>query len=485
MNYLDLTIKELHNELVKKNVTPLDLVNESIRRAKEDDTNAFEYIMENEAIEMARKLTVPEVDNLLWGIPFAIKDNFSTKGVVTTASSNILKGYTPVYDSTVYKKLLELNAIPIGKTTLDELAMGGSGLTGHLGATYNPYDKTKKRIIAGSSCGSASVTASCIVPFAIGSDTGDSVRRPASYAGLVGVKPTWGLVSRYGLFPFCPSMDTVGFFTRSVFDAGIVLNAISGYDSLDATSMNKTQDDYMVSPTNELKGRKIAVVKEIVESISDDVVKFNFQKTLQYMKSCGAEINYVSIEKDILKAVFPTYFVITCAEATSNNANLDGIKFGLSSKGNTYIEVMKNSRTEGFGEMIKRRFVFGSYSLNKENQDEVFLKAKKIRRVIVDALNLVLRSNDVIYTPSTPSIAPFIDEEFDRLSDEYLIAGNYLCASNFGGMPGISIPIGFDKSMPFGGHIMGKIFDDKLVLNIANALEQFTGFYNLSSKEVK
>ena len=209
--YRGLSIEQLHELLVAKKVTPLELAKEAIELAKKDTNNAFEYIMENEALANASELKEPEVNNPLWGIPFVIKDNLSTKDVPTTASSNILRGYVPVFDATVVTKLKEAHAVPIGKATLDELAMGGSGTTGHLGTTYNPHDRSHTRLIGGSSCGSAAVTADGIVPFALGSDTGDSVRKPASYAGLVGLKPSWGRISRYGLFPFAPSLDRYKF----------------------------------------------------------------------------------------------------------------------------------------------------------------------------------------------------------------------------------------------------------------------------------
>ena len=230
MNYLDLSIEELHELLVKREVTPYELTKQAIALAKEDTNNAFEYICEKEALEFASSLTEPEVDNVFWGIPYVAKDNISTKGIFTTASSNILTGYVPVFDATVIRKLKNAKAVLIGKATLDELAMGGTGTTGHLGVTYNPYDPTHTYMVGGSSCGSAAAVARSIVPFALGSDTGDSIRKPSSYAGLVGLKPTWGRISRFGLFPFAPSWDHVGYFTRNVKDSALLLNLLAGRD---------------------------------------------------------------------------------------------------------------------------------------------------------------------------------------------------------------------------------------------------------------
>ena len=238
-NYKDLSIKELHALLVAKKVTPVELTKYVIELIKQDKNNAIEYLMEKEALELASSLGEPEENNLLWGIPFAIKDNLSTKNVPTCASSNILKGYVPVYNATVVEKLLNAKAIPVAKVTLDELAMGGTGTSGHLGMTFNPYDKSHTRLVGGSSCGSAALTAAGIVPFALASDTGDSIRKPASLAGLVGFKPTWSRISRYGLFPFAPSLDTVGYFTRNIDDAALLLNVLAGRDEKDSTSSTK------------------------------------------------------------------------------------------------------------------------------------------------------------------------------------------------------------------------------------------------------
>ena len=371
--YRGMSIEQLHKLLLEKKVTPLELAKDAIELAKKDSNNAFEYIMEEEAIEIAKSLNEPEVNNPLWGIPFVIKDNISTKNVPTTAGSNILRGYIPVYNATVVEKLYAAHAVPIGKVTLDELAMGGTGTTGHLGITFNPYDRKHERLVGGSSCGSAAATANGIVPFALASDTGDSTRKPASYAGLVGLKPTWGRISRFGLFPFCPSLDTVGIFTRSVKDCAYVLNAAAGEDRNDMTSSRLPVYDYAKDIEKFDKKRKIAVVQEIFDAVKDEDIKSTFLKTVAQLKSSGFTVEFTHLPVDLLSTLFPTYFVLSCAEATSNNANLDGIKFGPLSKGETYEEVMKNARTKGFSELIKRRFVIGSFALMKENQNDLFI----------------------------------------------------------------------------------------------------------------
>ena len=480
--YRGLSIEQLHELLVSKKVTPLEITKEAIELAKKDSNNAFEYIMEEEALQIAESLKEPEVDNPLWGIPFAIKDNMSTKGVPTTASSNILRGYVPVFDATVVAKLKEAHAVPIGKVTLDELAMGGTGTTGHLGITYNPYDRSHTRLIGGSSCGSAAVTADGIVPFALGSDTGDSTRKPASYAGLVGFKPSWGRISRYGLFPFAPSLDTIGIFSRSVKDAAIVLNATAGADRHDMTSSKMPVEDYVKDIEIADKTKKIAVVKEIFDAVKDEDIRKTFLNTVEKLKNEGFAVDFVSMPQDLLSTLFATYFVISCAEATSNNANLDGIKFGPLSKGDTYEEVMKDARTKGFSELIKRRFIIGSFALMKENQEELFIRAQRNRRLIVETLQKIYEKYDFIYLPAAPSVAPRINEVSDRLSDEYLIADNHLVLGNFAGLPSLTLPIGFKNNLPFGANVMGRAFDEKGVLKLAYEIERLTGLKNVVAK---
>ena len=479
MAYLHLSISELHNKLLNNEVTPLDLVKEAIEKAKSDKNNAFEYICEKEALEQVSKLDINKKNNLLWGIPYALKDNYSTKDIPTTASSNILNGYTPIFDAEVTKRLADQGAILIGKTTLDELAMGGSGTTGHLGKTFNPWDKTHTHIVGGSSCGSASVTASAIVPFAIGSDTGDSIRKPASHACLVGLKPTWGRISRFGLFPFAPSMDHVGFFTRNVYDSAILLSTLAGRDEKDATSSANKVDDYL-SFGRSIKGKRFGYIKEIFDSITNVNIKNTFLDLLNKLKEKGAEIIECHLDETLCKAIYTTYIVISCAEATSNNANLDGIKFGNRQDGETYEEIVINTRTNGFSELIKRRFVIGSYSLLKSNQEELFIKAQKVRHLIVDKINEILAVCDSIILPASPTTAPkFEGSNMDKLSDEYLIADNWMAIGNFGGFPSITIPLGFENNLPFGVNLTNKSFDEKNLFTLAKAVEDITGLADI------
>ncbi len=478
MHWLDQTISDIHQALVKKQVTPLQLVEEAIKRAKADQWNTFEKITEDLAIQQAKALTTPEVHQPFWGIPFVIKDNFSTQGIETTAGSNILNGYVPLYDATVYERLIKAKAILIGKTTLDELAMGGTGMTGHKGYQYNPFDPTKTRQIGGSSSGSAAAVSSGMVPFSLGSDTGDSVRKPASYAGLVGFKPSWGRISRFGLFPFAPSLDHVAYFTRSVEDAALLTNVLSGEDEKDATSSNLPLPVYHFYKT--IAGKKIAIIQEVMDSIQNPVILQGFYQTVEALKKAGARVDLIHYPLSLLQAIYPTYMTISCAEATSNNANLDGLKFGPGYQGKTYQDVMMQARTNGFSELIKRRFVIGSFVLMKENQEDLFLRAQRVRRMMVETLENIYRTYDVIYLPAAPTIAPKFTDSSDRLSSQYLIADSHLALGNFAGLPSVTIPLGFEQNMPFGANIMGRAFEEATTLEVAYVIEQFTGLKNLS-----
>lgn len=483
MKYMNLSLTEIHSALIKGEATPLELVKEAIELAKKDTNNAFEYICEKEALERVKSLDESKKDSLLWGIPVVIKDNYSTKDIPTTGSSNILNGYVPIFSSEVVLRLEKEGAIVIAKSTMDELAMGGTGTTGHLGITYNPWDKSKTRLVGGSSCGSAVAVSAGIVPYSIGSDTGDSVRKPASFAGLVGFKPTWGRISRFGLFPFATSLDHVAYFSRNVYDSAYLLNVLAGHDDKDFSSSFNKVEDYTSRINEGVKGKKIAVIKEIVDSIKDKEVLMAFNKSIAYLKNQGAIVELVSIDDKLLKAIYPTYIIISCAESTSNNANLDGIKFGNRIEGESFEEVMINTRTNGFSPLIKRRFVIGSFSLLKENQDELFVRAQKCRRLIVNAFNKVFESYDAIYDPASPSIATLIKSKSDALSNEYLIADNYMAFANMGGFPSITLPIGFEENMPFGANLTAKPFAESNLLAIANEIEKGTGLANLVAKE--
>ena len=468
----ELLIDEIRNKLDNKEITSDELFNEAINKANkfQKEYNSFVTIMDSKE-EM-------ESNTVLSGIPYALKDNISTKGILTTGSSNILKDYVPVYDATVYKKLKEAGAVMVGKTVLDELAMGGTGTTGHTGIVRNPWNK--ERLIGGSSAGSAASVALGIVPFSIGSDTGDSIRKPAAFGGVVGFKPTYGRVSRYGLFPFATSLDTIGVFARSVRDVSYVMDVIKGHDNKDMTSLPNEDILYSDNLDNSVKGKKLFYIKEALENNSNNEelnkILDNFYDTIDKAKKVGFTVEEVSIDKKILEAIYPAYNVISCAEATSNNSNLTGISFGSRIDGKDINDIMMKTRTEGFSELIKRRFVIGSYVLQKENQEKLYLNACRVRRLIVDKINELFKEYDGLIMPATEKIAPKFDEASDKLSDEYLILGNHLVIGNFGGFPSISIPSGFVDKMPVSINITGRAKEDNLVLNMANEIEKVLGF---------
>ena len=484
---IEKTIEELRIDLDSKKVTSSELVKESLELAHkyQDEYNSFVTICDDASAS-------EEVTGPLSGIPCAIKDNLSTRGILTTASSNILKNYVPFFDATVVEKLKKAGAVNVGKTVLDELAMGGTGTTGHTGPTRNPWDKD--RLIGGSSCGSAASVALGIVPFALGSDTGDSIRKPAAYGGIVGYKPTYGLVSRFGLFPFACSLDHVGCFTRSVKDVAYVLDCIKGQDKRDMTSLPNTKTSYAEEITTDIKGKKLFYIKEMLDrkTYTDDYdeeleeIITNFEKVVEDYKSLGATVEAVSLDVKLLEAVFPTYFAISCAEATSNNSNLTGIIFGPRGEGDSIEKIMFDARTKGFSELIKRRFVTGSFILQKENQEKLFLNAQRVRRLIVDKMTELFKTYDGMIAPASGSVAPkFKSETVDKLSMRNLILENHLAIGNFGGFPSITIPCGFVNKMPIGLNITSGVKKDLDTLNIAYALESIYSYKGQIAKEVK
>ena len=479
MSYLDNSIKDIHEALIDGKVTSAELTKESLERAHkyQEELNSFVTICDD---VKDNKVT----DNVLSGIPCAIKDNFSTNGILTTASSNILSDYVPVFDATAVTKLKAANMVMIGKTVLDELAMGGTGTTGHTGIVRNPWDS--KRMIGGSSAGSAASVARGIVPYALGSDTGDSIRKPAGYGGVVGYKPTYGLVSRWGLFAFASSLDHVGCFAKSTLDAAYVINQIKGQDGRDMTCFDSGDIDLVKDIDKDVTGKKLFYIKEIVDQMKDDKDYYdNFLQVINYAKELGMEVTEESVDIKVLNAIYPSYMAISCAEATSNNSNLTGIPFGNRKEGSTPDEVMINTRTEGFSELIRRRFVIGSFILQKENQDKLFLNAQRIRRLIVDKMTSLFEKYDGCIMPNAGSVAPLFDEEIDRLSEKYLLLENHLAIANFGGFPSITIPSGLINNMPVAINITGPIKEDASVFNMAYKLEGKIGFTPLSVKEEK
>lgn len=411
-----------------------------------------------------------EQTDLLWKVPVVLKDNISTKGVKTTASSRILDNYYPVYDATIVSKLRAAGAIFVAKSSMDELGMGGTNLTAATGKVNNPWDVS--RISGGSSGGSAALVAAGIVPLAIGTDTGDSVRKPAAYCGVVGLKPTYGRISRYGVIPYASSLDHVGLFTTNVQDAALSLRVLAGRDDHDMTSSYREVEAYDELIDTNIKGKRIGIIQNVCDAIKDERILQDFNCLLAKLTAQGAIIEPVLFDEKIMQALLPTYYIISNVEATANHSNLDGIRFGVREPGTNLSEIMTNSRTKGFGSNVRERFVIGSYSLFVENQDKIFRKAQKVRRVIVDQLQAKLASYDVLLAPATGGVAPLPDDSIDeKLSNAYLIAENHMLLGNFSGYPSITVPTSFVDGMPVAVNLLAKPFEETLMLSIASAIE--------------
>ena len=480
---MDKSITELHELLKNGKITSEELVKESLEKSKEveEKYNAFVTILDD---TKGKNVT----DSLVSGIPFGVKDNYSTKDVLSTGSSNTLKNYVPFYTATVVQKLFDAGAIMVNKTALDEFGMGGTGTTCHTGPVLNPWDKT--RMCAGSSSGSACAVASGVYPFALGSDTGDSIRKPAAYCGIVGYKPTYGMLSRYGLFPFASSLDHCGVLTRSVEDAAIVSDIMKGKDEHDMTSWDSSNIHLQESLTGDIKGKKLFYIKEICNlanypNASEELKMHlqNFDKTLDLLKEAGAEVEEISIDQRLLNAIASVYVVISCAEATSNMSNLTGIIFGPRSDKQNIFEMMKDHRTKGFSPLIKRRFVIGSYVLQKENQERYFKNAARVRRLIVDKMKELFKEYDALILPVSSGPAKKFDEDKDVIDDNTSVLEEHLQIGNFGGFPSITIPNGFVNDLPVGINITGNCYDDENVLNIAYTLEGMMPYKGQIAKE--
>lgn len=484
MSYMDKSIKEIHEALINKSVTSKELIHESLKKSHElqEKCNAFVTILDE-----VKEVEV--TDSLLSGIPYGIKDNYSTKGILSTGSSNTLKDYVPFFTATAIENLEKAGAVGVNKTALDEFGMGGTGTTCHTGSVKNPWNR--KRICGGSSAGSACAVAAGIYPFATGSDTGDSVRAPAAYCGIVGYKPTYGMISRYGLFPFASSLDHCGVLTRSVEDAAIVVDSMKGKDKKDMTTWDSSNIHLLASLNGDVKGKKLCYIKEIASlenypNASGELKSHleNFHKVLNKARELGIEIEEVSVDKKLLNAVYSTYVVISCAEATSNMSNLTGIIFGPRADGDDYVEMMKNYRTKGFSPLIKRRFIIGSYVLQAENKNRYFYNAQRVRRLIVDEWKKIFEKYDAVILPVKSGPARFLDKSLDSIDESDTILEEHLQIGNFGGFPSITIPCGFIDDMPVGLNITGNCYDDENVLNIAYALESMMPYKGQIAKEV-
>lgn len=486
MNYMSKSIEELHEDLKSGRVTSKELIKEAVDKSHvaQKEYNAFVTIVDD-----AKETQV--TNDLLSGIPYVIKDLYSTKGILTTGSSNTLRDYVPFITATAVKNLEKHGAVFVGKTVCDEFGMGAYGNTGHTGSVLNPWDK--RRSCRGSSAGSACAVSAGVVPFALGTDTGDSIRHPAGYCGIVGYKPTYGMISRYGVLPYSSSLDHCGVLTRCVKDAAIVVDAMKGIDPKDMTSWDSKDIHLYESLTGNIEGKKLCYVKELcdIENYPNAPQELkehlnNFKDTVEKIKSLGVVVDAVHVDRHLIDAIASVYNVIAYAEATSNLSNMTGISFGPREEGKNFYEMMKNFRTKNFSPLIKRRFIIGSYVLQAENKERYFYNAQRARRLIVDAWNKLYETYDAVLAPvGSNGPAKFLDMSKNYKDDSLVPLEEHLQVGNFGGFPSISIPDGFVSDLPVGLNITGKCYDDENVLNIAYAIEGLTGLSGLIAKEDK
>ena len=468
MRYLDLDIREINKLLKDKKIKPIDLVNEAFERIESTNLNCFITLNKEEAIKTAKELENKEIDNILFGLPIAIKDNIVTKDLRTTAASHILEDFIPIYDATVISKIKEKHMIIIGKTNMDEFAMGSTGETSYFGPTLNPIDNSL--VPGGSSSGSAAAVASGITSLSLGTDTGGSIRQPSSFCGLVGLKPTYGRVSRYGVIAFASSLDQVGPITRGVYENALLLNTISGYDSNDLTSSKEPVKDYTSLIGKDIKGLKIAVPNYYMSDVIDKEIKSRVESVIEMLKNAGCIIDYVDIK--YLEYAIPLYQVIALSEASSNLARYDGIRYGLSVESNDLMDLYKKTRTIGFGNEVKRRIMIGSYVLSGENSKKYYYKALKVRKALTDSFNEIFKNYDLIIGPTNTSTAYKLgtkqDDALKSFYDDLLTI-----PVNMAGLPAMSLPIGKNSnSLPIGMHIIASYFKEDQIYQLASFIEE-------------
>ena len=471
---LDKSITEIHELLKKKEIKPIDLVEEAYERIeKNKELNAYITLTKEEAIQEAKELEKLEVDNILFGIPIAVKDNIVTKGIRTTCASHILENFIPIYNATVVEKLKEKHMIIIGKTNMDEFAMGSSSRTSYFGAPKNPWNK--KKISGGSSGGSATTVAAKDVLFALGSDTGGSIRQPASYTGLVGMKPTYGRVSRYGLVAFASSLDQIGPMTRKVYENALLLNAIAGHDEKDLTSADKKEEDFTREIGKDQTGRKVAIPNFFMSDIVSEEIRNKIKEVAELLKKNKIQVDYVDI-KYIENAV-TLYQIIAMGEASSNLARFDGIRYGFSYENpESYEDLYLETRREGFGEEVKRRIMVGSYLLSGENAKVYYNKALSIRDDMKKEFENVFKKYDFVIGPTTTTTAYDLTDPMDDPSKSFL-DDILVIPVNMAGLPGLNIPIGLsNEKMPIGMQIIGKEFEEAKMYGFASFLEEKINF---------
>lgn len=475
------SIRELHEQLINKERSAVEITQEALNRiqALEPKLHSFLCVTAEQALEQARKvdakIAAKEEISTLAGIPIGIKDNMCTKGIPTTCASRMLENFIPPYESTVTQKLANADAVMVGKTNLDEFAMGGSTENSAFHLTANPWDLS--RVPGGSSGGSAAAVAAeeCVV--ALGSDTGGSIRQPASFCGVVGIKPTYGLVSRYGLVAFASSLDQIGPFARSVEDAAILLKAIAGYDPKDSTSLKVEIPDYTAYLKPELpKGMRIGVIKETFGEGLDPVVEQAVNKALEQLKALGAEIQEISCPR--FRSGLPSYYIIAPSEASANLARYDGVKYGYRAPdADNLLSMYTRTRATGFGAEVKRRIMIGTYTLSAGYYDAYYLKAQKVRTLIKEDFEKAFEKVDVLVCPTAPTTAFKAGEKTADPLSMYLV-DLMTIPVNLAGLPGLSIPCGFDNNgLPIGLQLIGNVLREDQLFQVAYAYEQATTWH--------
>lgn len=470
MNYLNETIDSLNKKLAGNEISPQQLITDTVANIKDTDKKLNAWITVNDKVQPAEQLDFAK--NKLAGIPIAIKDNIVTDGVKTTAASHILDNFMPMYDATVIRKLKKAQATLIGKTNMDEFAMGSSTEHSYFGATHNPWNLAK--VPGGSSGGSAAAVAGGQVVAALGSDTGGSIRQPAAFNGIFGIKPTYGRVSRWGLIAFSSSLDQIGVMSKRVKDSAEVLNVIAGGDERDSTVSLREVPDFTKFIGQDVKNLRVAVPKEYMAAI-DGEMREVIQKQIDLLKANGAIINEVSLPHT--KYVVPTYYIIASSEASSNLQRYDGIRYGYRAKDTkNLLDVYVKSRSEGFGNEVKRRIMLGSFALSAGSYDKFFKQAAKVRTLICNDFDKIFAENDVIVGPTTTEPAFNIGSE---ISDPIKMYNNDILtiSANLAGIPAASVPAGLVDGMPAGLQIMAKRFDEGNIFKTADFIERNNKFY--------
>jgi len=473
-NISEFSLTKIVDGIKKKDFSSEEVTKSFIEKSKNSKalnsyiTECFDYALKSAKNFDKKK----DTKGLLSGVPLAVKDLFCTKNVKTTAGSKILYNFVPTYESTVTKNLWSQGAFLLGKLNCDEFAMGSSNETSFFGKVLNPYGK--ELVPGGSSGGSASALAAGLTPATIGTDTGGSIRQPASFTGTVGLKPTYGRCSRWGIVAFASSLDQAGPMTKNVEDSALLLQAMSGYDPKDSTSIDTKVDDYTSKLTEKVKGLKIGIPKEYrVENMPKEIDEI-WKKGIDYLKDAGAIIKNISLPHT--KYALPAYYIVAPAEASSNLARYDGVKYGHRAKGKNLIEMYENTRSEGFGDEVKRRILIGTYVLSSGYYDAYYLKAQKVRQLIKNDFDKSFADVDSILTPSTPSSAFKTGAKTDDPVSMYL-NDIFTVPVNLSGLPAISIPAGYDKNnLPLGLQLIGKAFDEQTILNLSLAIEKRANF---------